>query len=222
MIKVVDIRKSYGSVEVLRGISLDIRPHKVTTIVGASGAGKTTLLQIMASLEKADSGHVMYGDTDITRLKDKELSRLRNRSIGLVFQQHRLLPEFSIVENVMMPALIAGEPKRQAQARAADHLKALGLGHRLDHRPGELSGGECQRASVARAIINNPDVVLADEPTGSLDSANRRQLHSIFFDLRDRFGTTFAIVTHDETLTADSDTVIRLADGRIEDIINIK
>lgn len=218
MIKTADLHKSYNNVEVLRGITIEIPSHRITTIVGPSGAGKTTLLQIVASLEKADSGSVSYDNVDITRLRDAELSRFRNRNIGLVFQQHRLLPEFSILENVMMPALIEGKSYAKAAAEARTWLERLGLEHRLSHRPSELSGGECQRASVARAMINNPKVILADEPTGSLDTANRRQLHRIFFDLRDEFGTTFAVVTHDESLAADSDIVVRMADGRICDV----
>jgi len=222
MITVNNIHKSYNAIEVLRGITLSVRSHKLTTIVGPSGAGKTTLLQIMASLERADSGTVRYGDVDITELSDRELSSLRNTRIGLVFQAHRLLPEFSILENVMMPALIAHTPREKAAAAARTLLDRLGLAHRLDHRPAQLSGGECQRASVARALINNPDVVLADEPSGSLDSENRRNLHRALFDLRDEFGTTFVIVTHDESLAADSDTVIHLVDGRIKSIIDAR
>lgn len=222
MIIVQDIHKSYNNVEVLRGITLSVRRGKVTTIVGPSGAGKTTLLQIVGSLEPVDRGTVMYGDTDITTLKDKELSRFRNKNIGLVFQAHRLLPEFTIMENAMMPALIARTPVRQAEQEARKLLERLGLGHRLNHRPSQLSGGENQRASVARALINHPSIVLADEPTGSLDTENRRQLHRIFFDLRDELGTTFAIVTHDENLAADSDTVIHLRDGLIESIYDAR
>lgn len=215
MITVTDIHKSFNSVEVLKGISLTIPSNKITTIVGASGAGKTTLLQIIGSLEKPDSGKILYDGADITAMKDREMSRFRNRNIGLVFQQHRLLPEFNIVENVMMPALIAGMSKKQAADEAKRWLSRLGLEHRLTHRPNELSGGECQRASVARAMINNPSTILADEPSGSLDSENRRQLHQIFFDLRDELGTTFVIVTHDESLTANSDSVVHMKDGRI-------
>lgn len=218
MFSVVDIHKSYGTVEVLKGISLDIPRGRITSIVGPSGAGKTTLLQIMASLERPDSGKVLFNDKDISGLNDKALSRLRNRSIGLVFQQHRLLPEFTIVENVMMPALIGGKPTRKARAEAEEWLVRLGLEHRLTHRPAELSGGECQRASVARAMINRPDIILADEPSGSLDSENRQALHKIFFDLRDDFGITFAIVTHDESLASDSDIIVRLRDGLIESV----
>lgn len=217
MIRVSDIHKSYNGVEVLRGITLDVAAHKLTTIVGASGAGKTTLLQIMASLEKPDRGEVLYDGKDVTLLGDKALSQFRNRMIGLVFQQHRLLPEFSILENVMMPALIGGMSKGKAREESRRWLTELGLADRLTHRPSQLSGGECQRASVARAMINHPSVILADEPTGSLDSENRLQLHRIFFDLRDRLGTTFVIVTHDESLAADSDSVIRLKDGMVEE-----
>lgn len=218
MIIATNIHKRYGNVQVLRGISLEIPDGKISTIVGPSGAGKTTLLQILASIEKADIGTVTYGRENISKLKDKALSLFRNQNIGLVFQQHRLLPEFNIVENVMMPALIAGKTKNEAKKAATEWLTRLGLADRLTHRPSELSGGECQRASVARAMINNPQVILADEPTGSLDSENRQRLHRIFFDLRDEFGTTFVIVTHDETLAADSDRIIRLKDGMIEEI----
>lgn len=222
MIEARDIHKSYNRVEVLRGVSVSLRPGKVTTIVGPSGAGKTTLLQIIASLEPADSGCILFDDVDITRLGDRELSRFRNRNIGLVFQAHRLLPEFSIAENTMMPALIAGRGVAEARADAVALLTRLGLKHRIDHRPTELSGGECQRASVARALINRPGIILADEPTGSLDSENRRQLHQIFFDLRDEVGATFAIVTHDENLAADSDTVIHLKDGLIQSVSDMR
>lgn len=215
MISVRNIHKSYGGIEALAGVTFDVAPSKLTTIVGASGAGKSTLLQIMGSLEKADSGEVLYEGTDITRVGEKELSRLRNKYIGLVFQQHRLLPEFNIVENVMMPALIGGVSRAKARRMATEWLSRLGLADRLSHRPSELSGGECQRASVARAMINNPRVILADEPSGSLDTANRKVLHDTFFDLRDSFGTTFVIVTHDESLAANSDMIIRLKDGRI-------
>lgn len=215
MITVEDIHKSYGNVEVLRGISLNIPKGKISTILGPSGAGKTTLLQIMASLEKADRGTVTYEGVDITHMKDRRLSAFRNANIGLVFQQHRLLPEFTALENVMMPALIQGKSNKEAHRLASDWLHRLGLEDRADHRPSQMSGGECQRASVARAMINNPKVILADEPTGSLDSENKLRLHKIFFDLRDEFGTTFAIVTHDETLAADSDLIIRLKDGGV-------
>lgn len=220
MISTHDIHKSYNAIEVLRGISVEFPARKITTIVGASGAGKTTLLQIIASLEKADSGTVTFDGVNITKFKDKQLSAFRNRKIGLVFQQHNLLPEFSILENVMLPALIAGRSKSAARRDAREWLERLGLGDRLDHKPSQLSGGECQRASVARAMINRPPVILADEPSGSLDTENRRILHQIFFDLRDEFGTTFVIVTHDESLAADSDRIVRLRDGMIDEIVD--
>lgn len=220
MISLRDIRKSYGSVEVLKGISMQVHEHEVVTIVGPSGAGKSTLLQIIGTLDVPDSGEVVYNlpgrpATQVLKLKDKELSQFRNRSIGFVFQMHRLLPEFTILENVAMPALIGGESKEQATRRAAELIDYMGLASRKNHLPSEISGGEAQRAAVARALINSPQVVFADEPSGSLDSENRRRLHSLFFDLRRDFGTSFVIVTHDESLAADSDRTIHLRDGRI-------
>ena len=215
MIQLTDIRKSYGSLEVLKGVTLSVRPGLVTSIVGPSGAGKTTLLQIMGSLDRADSGRVVYDDVDLGTLSDRRLSSFRNRSIGFVFQQHCLLAEFTACENVAIPAMIGGMGKRQAMAKAAQVLQTLGLGDRLGHRPAELSGGEAQRTAVARALINDPMVILADEPSGSLDSTNRRQLHNLFFELRDSLNTTFVIVTHDENLAADSDCVVHLADGTV-------
>lgn len=215
MISARDIHKSFGSLEVLRGINLDVERRAVTSIVGPSGAGKTTLLQVLGTLSRPDRGTVRYGDTDVFALADKALSRFRNVHIGFVFQQHRLLPEFSLLENVAMPALIAGKGRDEAFARAADLLKYLGLASRESHRPSELSGGECQRGAVARALVNKPEVVLADEPSGSLDIANRNELHRLFFELRDSLGATFLIVTHDESLAADSDIVVSMADGLI-------
>ncbi len=215
MIEALDIHKSFGSIEVLRGIGIRIGDGAVTSIVGPSGAGKTTLLQILGTLARPDSGTVRYGATDVFSLADKELSRFRNENIGFVFQMHRLLPEFSLEENVAMPALINGTNRASAFAEARRLLKFLGLGNRADHRPAELSGGECQRGAVARALINKPEVILADEPSGSLDSANRSGLHRLFFNLRDELGATFVIVTHDENLAADSDVTISMADGRI-------
>lgn len=223
MITVRDIRKSYAAtdggkgsaVEVLKGVSLEIVPSRVTTIVGPSGAGKSTLLNILGTLERPDSGSVVYDNTDVFALKDKELAHFRNLHIGFVFQSHRLLPEFSIEENAAMPAMIAGTSRRRSLEQARELLQELGLGSRLRHRPSELSGGECQRAAVARALVNNPSIVLADEPTGSLDSANRRELSRIFFELRDSRRTTFVIVTHDEALAEGSDRMVRLVDGMI-------
>ena len=215
MIEVRDIHKSFGDLEVLKGIDLTLRPGVVTTIVGPSGAGKTTLLQILGTLMAPDRGSVLFDSTDVTALPDRRLSQFRNLNIGFVFQFHRLLPEFTLLENVAMPALIAGIKPVDAFAKASSLLKRLGLAGRDTHHPSELSGGECQRAAVARALINNPQVVFADEPSGSLDSRNRAELHRLFFDLRDSDGVTFVIVTHDEGLAADSDVIVRMADGRI-------
>ena len=217
LIKARNIHKRFGSLEVLKGIDCDIAPGKITAIVGPSGAGKTTLLQIIGTLAAPEKGaQVLYGTTDVLTLTDNALSDFRNRNIGFVFQFHQLLPEFTILENVALPALIAGKSRNEAFAKAAELLSQLGLADRADHRPSELSGGECQRAAVARALVNDPEVILADEPTGSLDSANRQALHRLFFDLRDRLGMTFVIVTHDESLARDADCVIRLRDGRKE------
>lgn len=215
MIEVKNIVKSYDGLRVLDGVSLTIADGEFLSIVGPSGAGKTTLLQIIGSLEAPDSGSVLYDGTDIVKMKEGKLAAFRNRNIGFVFQFHQLLPEFTLVENVAMPALIGGAAHRDAIGRAEALLDRLGLGDRAGHRPSELSGGECQRAAVARALVNSPRVVLADEPSGSLDSANRASLHRLFFELRDELGATFVIVTHDEGLAADSDAVIRMADGRI-------
>lgn len=214
-----NIHKTYGTLEVLKGIDIDIDARRITTVLGPSGAGKTTLLQILGTLTAADAGGtVRYEGTDVTSLPDGRLSAFRNANIGFVFQFHRLLPEFSIRENVAIPALIGGASRTEAFGRADALLSRLGLAARADHRPAELSGGECQRAAVARALVNRPLAVLADEPSGSLDTANRRSLHRLFFELRDEFGQTFVIVTHDESLAADADTIIRMADGRIAGI----
>ncbi len=215
MIEVTDIRKSFDKLQVLKGVSLSISDGEMLTIVGPSGAGKTTLLQIIGSLERPDSGSVKFDGEDITRMKDAKLARFRNRNMGFVFQFHRLLPEFTLEENVALPALIAGIRRSDAFSRAGRLLDELGLGERLDHRPAQLSGGERQRAAVARALVNDPKVILADEPTGSLDSHNRTELYKLFFDLRAATGKTFIIVTHDDTLALNSDRVIRMQDGLI-------
>ncbi len=217
LIRARNIRKRFGDLEVLKGIDCDVAPGKVTVIVGPSGAGKTTLLQILGTLLAPEKGaQVLYDTTDVLTLNGNVLSDFRNANIGFVFQNHQLLPEFTLLENVAMPALIGGMSRKGAFERASDLLSRLGLSHRASHRPGELSGGECQRAAVARALINNPKVILADEPSGSLDSANRQALHSLFFELSDQLGVTFLIVTHDEELARQADHVIRLRDGRKE------
>lgn len=215
MIKANDITKSFGPLQVLKGIDLTVGKGEIVSIVGKSGAGKTTLLHILGSLDKPDSGSVTLAGTDITQLKDRELSEFRNRHIGFVFQFHQLLPEFSALENVMMPALIAGIPNSKARCQGLELLDFLNLADRAKHKPNELSGGEKQRVAVARALINHPDVIFADEPSGSLDSANKQDLHQLFFSLRDQMNQTFVIVTHDESLAALSDRTIRMADGRI-------
>lgn len=219
MIEIRNIEKSYDSLQVLKGINLDIVPGEVVSIVGPSGAGKTTLLQIIGSLDRPNSGHVKYDNTSIFSLKDAQLARFRNENIGFVFQFHQLLPEFSLIENVAMPALIGGANRSEAFDRARKLIEYLGLKDRESHRPSQLSGGERQRAAVARALINKPKVVLADEPSGSLDSKNRQELHKLFFDLRRDMNQTFVIVTHDESLAADCDRIIKMRDGQIVDII---
>ncbi len=215
MITMRGIHKSFDRLEVLRGVDLDVRRGEILSIVGASGAGKTTLLQILGTLDRPDSGTVDYEGTRVSDLTGKALARFRNRNIGFIFQFHQLLPEFTMLENVAMPALIGGENRAEAMRRAARLIDYLGLADRAGHRPAQLSGGERQRAAVARALVNDPAVILADEPSGSLDSANRASLHRLFFELRHELGATFVIVTHDEGLAADSDAVIRMADGRI-------
>lgn len=213
MIQLHDIRKSFGTLEVLKGIDLSIHPGEVVSIVGPSGAGKTTLLQIIGTLDRPDSGRVLFDGIDISDYKEKQLSAFRNRHIGFVFQFHQLLPEFSAVENVMMPALIGGASMNEARHRAMEMLDYLHLTDRATHKPAELSGGEKQRVAVARALVNRPQVILADEPSGSLDTHNKEELHQLFFDLRRELGQTFIIVTHDETLAATTDRTIRLLDG---------
>lgn len=215
MIHLENITKSFGSLQVLRGISLDVEKGEVVSIVGPSGAGKTTLLQIMGTLDMPDSGVVVIDGTAVDRMKERELSAFRNRHIGFVFQFHQLLPEFTALENVMIPALIAGQGKREARNAALEMLDYMGLSERASHKPNELSGGEKQRVAVARALINRPAVVLADEPSGSLDTRNKEELHRLFFDLRDRLGQTFVIVTHDESLAQITDRTIHLQDGAV-------
>ena len=217
MITAIDIRKKFDSLEVLRGINLTIEKGEIVSIVGPSGAGKTTLLQILGSLDTPTSGKVIYDSTDIFTLKSNRLARFRNENIGFVYQFHQLLPEFNLIENVAMPALIGGLSVKEAYAKARPLIEYLGLAHRMEHKPGELSGGERQRAAVARALINNPRVILADEPSGSLDTVNRRELHQLFFDIRCDMGATFVIVTHDENLASDTDRVIQMVDGKIVD-----
>ncbi len=215
MIKLENITKSFGSLQVLKGIDLEIREGEVVAIAGPSGAGKTTLLQIIGTLDRPDGGRVWFEGVDTGTLKERELARFRNRRIGFVFQFHQLLPEFTAAENVMMPLLIAGQGMQAAARRAGELLSFMGLSARAGHKPSELSGGERQRVAVARALANKPSVILADEPSGSLDTQNREELHRLFFRLREEFGQTFAIVTHDEQLAAMSDRTIRLVDGRI-------
>ena len=216
MITLHDIHKSFGTLEVLKGIDLTIDRGEVVSIVGPSGAGKTTLLQILGTLDRPDSGRVLFDGIDVAAYKEKQLSAFRNRHIGFVFQFHQLLPEFTAVENVMMPALIAGAGMSDARSRAMEMLDYLRLTDRATHKPAELSGGEKQRVAVARALVNRPQVILADEPSGSLDTHNKEELHQLFFDLRRELGQTFIIVTHDETLAATTDRTIRLRDGQVE------
>lgn len=215
MIEVKNIIKRYGNLEVLKGVSVTIGDGEIVSIVGPSGAGKTTLLQIIGTLDKPDSGSVLFDGTDVLALKDKELARFRNRNIGFVFQFHQLLPEFTTLENVAMPALIGGEKRSEAFARAKELLSYMNLSDRFEHKPAQLSGGERQRVAVARALINKPAVILADEPSGSLDTQNKQELHKLFFTLRDEMKQTFVIVTHDESLAGDTDRVLHMRDGLI-------
>ena len=218
MIEIKDIHKSYCNLDVLRGVSLSVWRVDIVAIVGPSGAGKTTLLQIAGSLDRADSGTVAYDGVDITRLKDKKLADFRNRNIGFIFQFHELLPEFTALENVALPGLIAGRKRKEVMREAESLLPLLGLGERLNHRPSELSGGEKQRTAIARALINNPRIILADEPTGSLDSRNREEIHHIISDLCATRGHTFLIVTHDSSLASIAHRVVKMADGSISSI----
>lgn len=217
MIQLKNITKSFGSLQVLRGIDLSVEEGQVVSIVGPSGAGKTTLLQIMGTLDKADSGQVIINGQDISALNQKKLSRFRNKHLGFVFQFHQLLPEFTALENIMIPAFIGGADKKEAEERARELLQFMGLADRATHKPNELSGGEKQRIAVARALVNHPDIIMADEPSGSLDSHNKEELHRLFFDLRDKYGQTFIIVTHDESLATLTDRTIHMKDGIIID-----
>ena len=217
ILSIRNIHKSFGTLEVLKGIDTDIARGEMVSIVGASGAGKTTLLQVMGTLLRPDEGSITLADTDVTRLGDAALSRFRNQHIGFIFQFHQLLPEFTALENVMLPALIAGQSKRAAANHAAELLDFMGLTARAEHKPTELSGGEQQRVAAARALTNRPDIVFADEPTGSLDTHNRSELQALFFRLRRELNQTFVIVTHDEKFAAQTDRCIRLADGRVVD-----
>lgn len=219
MIKLEGITKSFGSLQVLKGIDLEINKGEIVSIVGPSGAGKTTLLQIMGTLDEPDAGTVQIDGTVVSRMKEKELSAFRNKNIGFVFQFHQLLPEFTALENVMIPALIAGVSSKEANDRATKILDFMGLVDRASHKPNELSGGEKQRVAVARALINDPAVILADEPSGSLDTHNKEDLHQLFFDLRDRLGQTFVIVTHDEGLAKITDRTVHMVDGMIKKIL---
>ena len=215
MVIVESLQKSYGTLKVLKGINLEIADSSVVTIVGASGAGKSTLLHLIGTLDRPDEGRVLIDNTDLYKLSDKELAEFRNRNIGFVFQFHHLLPEFTAVENVALPAMIAGQGKETALKRATELLDYLKLSDRLTHKPSQLSGGEQQRVAVARALVNNPKLILADEPSGNLDTENARKLHQLFFDLRDRFGQTFIVVTHNTELAQMADRTVTIKDGTI-------
>lgn len=218
MIKLEGITKSFGSLQVLKGIDLEINKGEIVSIVGPSGAGKTTLLQIMGTLDEPDAGTVQIDNTVVSRMKEKALSAFRNKNIGFVFQFHQLLPEFTALENVMIPAFIAGVSTKEANERALKILEFMGLAERASHKPNELSGGEKQRVAVARALINDPTVILADEPSGSLDTHNKEELHQLFFELRDKLGQTFVIVTHDEGLSKITDRTVFMVDGLIKKV----
>lgn len=215
MIRIENLTKSFGDLQVLKGVSLEVKRGEVISIVGQSGAGKTTLLQLIGTLDKPDSGNIYFEGEELSRMNSKRLATFRNRHIGFVFQFHQLLPEFTALENIIIPALIAGRDRKDAEKEAMELLRLMKLEDRASHKPAEMSGGENQRIAVARALINHPDVILADEPSGSLDSKNKEELHKLFFDLRDKFGQTFIIVTHDEALASFTDRTIRMVDGTI-------
>ena len=219
MIEIENLTKKFGDLQVLKGVNLTIEKGEVISIVGSSGAGKTTLLQLIGTLDTPTGGAIRFNGVDLGRLSSKALADFRNRHIGFVFQFHQLLPEFTALENIVIPALIAGRKRSEAESEAMQLLQVMGLAERAHHKPAEMSGGENQRVAVARALINHPDVVLADEPSGSLDSKNRQELHKLFFDLRRDMNQTFVIVTHDESLAADCDRIIKMRDGQIIDII---
>ena len=219
MIRIENLTKTFGELQVLKGVSLEVKRGEVISIVGPSGAGKTTLLQLIGTLDKPSSGEIFFNDEELSRMNSKRLTTFRNKHIGFVFQFHQLLPEFTALENIIIPALIAGRDRKEAEKEAYELLKIMNLEERATHKPAEMSGGENQRIAVARALINHPDVILADEPSGSLDSKNKEELHRLFFDLRDKFGQTFIIVTHDETLATLTDRTIRMVDGTIDELV---
>lgn len=217
MIRIENLKKQFGDLQVLKGVSLEVERGEVISIVGPSGAGKTTLLQLIGTLDKPTAGKIFFDGEEVSQMNSKRLATFRNKHIGFVFQFHQLLPEFTALENIVIPALIAGRDRKEAEKEAFELLRIMNLEERAHHKPAEMSGGENQRIAVARALINHPDVILADEPSGSLDSHNKEELHKLFFDLRDKFGQTFIIVTHDETLAKLTDRTIRMVDGTIEE-----
>lgn len=218
MIRIENLTKQFGNLQVLKDVSLEVKRGEVISIVGPSGAGKTTLLQLIGTLDKPTGGKIFFNDEELSRMNSKRLATFRNRHIGFVFQFHQLLPEFTALENIIIPALIAGRDRKEAEKEAMELLKIMKLEERAHHKPAEMSGGENQRIAVARALINHPDVILADEPSGSLDSHNKEELHKLFFELRDKFGQTFLIVTHDEKLASLTDRTIRMVDGVVESV----
>ena len=217
MIRIENLTKQFGELKVLKGVNLEVERGEVISIVGPSGAGKTTLLQLIGTLDKPTGGKIFFDGEELSRMSNRRLATFRNKHIGFVFQFHQLLPEFTALENITIPALIAGRDRKEAEKEAMELLRIMNLEERAGHKPSEMSGGENQRIAVARALINHPDVILADEPSGSLDSRNKEELHRLFFDLRDKFGQTFIIVTHDETLASLTDRTIRMVDGTIEE-----